>query len=367
MTAGKDKPIVFTRKIQLLLQAATKEEWAEGYRQLQEWQQIVTRAANLIVSHHYVQENLREMIYLADGAKVKLADIHKDADGILTTSKLNTTYQLLSGKLKGEIPMSIIGALNSQVVAVFNKEKRDYAEGKRSLRVYRQGQPIPVVQSAMSKLEAVDKDEYEFQLFGFRFRTHFGRDASGNRALFEQVVNGEQRMRDSFLEIGKNKLFLLAVFHRPGVTGQLSPDRKVEARLSLDVPIVAWCGDKELRIGDKAEYLHRRVAIQEAMHRTQAALRYNKGGKGRTKKMRALQRFRALEKHYVQTRLHQYSARLIEFCRQEEAGVLLLREQTEKEIQAKEDAFVLRNWGYYGLKAKIDYKAAKYGITVIVD
>ena len=228
MTTGKDKPLVFTRKIQLLLQTATKEEWVEGYGRLQEWQQLVTRAANWIVSHHYVQENLKEMIYLSDGTRTRLADIHKDADGILTTSKMNTTYQLLSGKLKGEIPMSIIGALNSQIVAVFNKEKKDYAEGKRALRIYRQGQPIPVVRNAISGIEAVDKGEYAFRLFGMRFRTNFGRDASGNRQLFQQVASGERRIRDSFLEVGKNKLFLLAVFHQPGGEIRLrSEERRV--------------------------------------------------------------------------------------------------------------------------------------------
>jgi IS605 OrfB family transposase len=367
MSAGKDKPRVFTRKIQLLLQTATKEEWVEGYGRLLEWQRIVTRAANLIVSHHYVQEQLKEMMYLTDRVRVRLADIHKDADGILTTSKMNTTYQLLSGKLKGEIPMSIIGALNSQTVAVFNREKKDYAEGKRSLRVYRQGQPIPVVSSAISGLKAVDKGEYAFRLFGMHFRTNFGRDASGNRRLFEELESGRQQLRDSFLEIGGKKLFLLAVFQRLPVGAALSPDRRVEAWLSLEIPIIALSGGRELRIGTSEEFLYRRLAIQEAMHRTQAALRYSKGGKGRTKKMRALQRFRALEKHYVQTRLHQYSARLIEFCRQEGAGVLVLHDQERKEAEAAEDPFVLRNWGYYGLKTKIDYKAAKYGITVILE
>ncbi|HEV2481420.1 MAG TPA: hypothetical protein VGS79_17230, partial [Puia sp.] len=271
------------------------------------------------------------------------------------------------GKLKGDIPMSIIGALNSQIVAVFNKEKKEYTEGKRSLRVYRQGQPIPVVSSAISGLEVVEKDEYAFRLFGMSFRTNFGRDASGNRRLFQELESGAQRLRDSYLEVGNNKLFLLAVFQRLPVDAALSAERRIEAWLSLEIPILALSGEKELRIGTKEEYLYRRLAIQEAMRRTQAALRYSKGGKGRTKKMRALQRFRALEKHYVQTRLHQYSARLIEFCRQEGAGVLVLREQERKEAQAVEDPFILRNWSYYGLKAKIDYKAAKYGITVILE
>jgi hypothetical protein len=362
------EPVIITRKIQLLLQAADKEEWKEGYDKLLAWREIVSRAANWIVTHQYIQENLKEMVYLTEGIRLKLADSRKDEEGILTTSRMNTTYRLLSGKLKGEIPMSIIGALNSRIVSVFNKEKGDYREGKRSLRTYRRDQPIPVVSAAISALEEVEPEEYRFQLFGLAFRTNFGRDASGNRQIFDKYARGECRLRDSSLEVRKNKLFLLAVFDYVGEQRpQLSPDLRVEASLSMDAPIIAAIGTRQIRIGSKEEYLHRRLAIQEAMRRTQSALRGSRGGKGRKKKMKALERFEELEKNYVRTRLHQYSSRLISFCLEEGAGVLVLKGQLEKEAEAGEDAFLLRNWGYYGLKDKISHKAAKYDITVIVE
>jgi len=358
---------MITRKIQLLLQADSKEEWKEKYRTLLTWQQIVTRAANWIVTHHYVQDSLKEMMYLADGIKVKLADQHKDEEGMLTTSRMNTTYRLLSAKFKGEIPMSIITALNSRIVSVFDKEKVDYRHGNRSLRTYRRDQPIPIVSKDIIHIEPVEKGEYRFSLYGLLFHTHFGRDTSGNRQHFEKVIRGEGRLRDSSIQISKQKLYLLAVFDQERVAGQLSDELRVEARLTMDVPIMAAIGGKEIRIGSKEEYLHRRLAIQEAMRRTQAAVRYSSGGRGRSRKLRALQRFHDLEKNYVRTRLHQYSARLIRFCLEEGAGVLVLRHQSEQEAEAREDAFLLRNWGYYGLKDKISYKAAKYGITVIVE
>lgn len=359
--------MVITRKIQLLLEADSRELWKEQYSRLVGWQHIVTKAANWIVTHHYVQENLKELVYLADGVRVRLADRQKDEEGMLNTSRLNTTYRLLSGKFKGEIPMSIITALNTRIVSVFDKEKGEYREGRRSLRTYRRDQPIPIVSTDIVRVEAADKGEYRFRLYGLLFRTNFGRDASGNRQLFEKFVKGEGRLRDSSLDIRKNKLFLLAVFDQEKVVQPLSADKRVLARLSMDVPIIAAINGKDIQIGGKEEYLYRRLAIQEAMQRTQAALRYSSGGKGRKKKLRALQRFHELEKKYVQTRLHQYSARLISFCRQEGAGVLILLSQTEREAEAREDVFLLRNWTYYGLKEKISYKAAKYGINVIVE
>lgn len=41
--------------------------------------------------------------------------------------------------------------------------------------------------------------------------------------------------------------------------------------------------------------------------------------------------------------------------------------QTEKEAAAVGEEFVLRNWSYYALKEKIQYKANKAGILVITE
>jgi hypothetical protein len=50
----------------------------------------------------------------------------------------------------------------------------------------------------------------------------------------------------------------------------------------------------------------------------------------------------------------------------------VLKKQTAKQEEAKEEfeqgePFLLRNWGYYGLKEKIAYKCRKFGIELIVE
>ena len=151
------KNVVITRKIQLLFNTDNKDQVKEYYKTLFEWQNVVFRAANLISTHHFAQENIRDLHYFTDEVKVKLANISKDADGILTTSKQNTTYQLLSKKYKGEIPMAIITALNSQVVAVFNKEKSKYWKGEVSLRSYKRNMPIPIVATSLTNITKNEK------------------------------------------------------------------------------------------------------------------------------------------------------------------------------------------------------------------
>jgi IS605 OrfB family transposase len=307
------------------------------------------------------------MLYLTDQVHVKLADHSKDPEGILNTSRMSTTYRLLSREFKGQIPMAIISTLNSRVTQTFTKERKEVKEGRRSLRTYKQDLPIPIDSSDILHVEPDGKGEYRFLLYGLPFLTHFGRDASGNRLFFEKSLTGEYKLRNSAIEIQKTRLFLQAVFSYDRQTPTLSDNVRVEAHLSPDIPILAIAGEEQIQIGTREEYLYRRLAIQGSLQRTQATLRYSRGGKGRKKKLSALERFHKLEKNYVNTRLHQYSSRLIEFCLRHRAASLILRAQAGQEEEAKSNPFLLRNWTYYGLKEKISYKAARYGITVLVE
>jgi IS605 OrfB family transposase len=342
--------LILTRRIRLLLEESDKEA---AWQRLSSWQQIVVRAANWIATHHYIQENLKDLTYLTEG--------------ILNTSRMSTTYRLLSGKFKGQIPMAIISSLNRQVIAAFDKEKKEYREGIRSLRTYKSGLPIPIVATDLRHLTRADDGDFTFTLYGLHFRTVLGRDSSHNGELLTRLVEGQSKLHNSALEIRNNKLFLLAALPADIHPAELSPDICVIAFLSTDIPIIAVVGTQRIEIGTREEFLHRRLAIQESMHRVQSGLRSNRGGKGRKKKLRALERFHHLEKNYVNTRLHQYSARLIAVCLEHSAGTLVLQDQTVKEEEAKKDEFVLRNWSYYGLKEKISYKAIRHGITLVVD
>lgn len=166
-------PQVLTRRIQILVQAATKD-----------W----------IATHHYVQENLKELFYLTDGTRVKLTDVKKDETGILTTSRMNTTYRLLSEKFKGQIPMAIISSLNRRIVSVFDKEKVEYREGTRSLRTYKAGLPIPIAGSDVIHLASTGTGDYSFVLYGLHFRTNLGRDKSGNAEVLQQLLEGKIKL-----------------------------------------------------------------------------------------------------------------------------------------------------------------------------
>jgi hypothetical protein len=140
----------------------------------------------------------------------------------------------------------------------------------------------------------------------------------------------------------------------------------IHAKKQLTKPI-SQIGKFRATIGSKEEFLYRRLAIQAARSRAQKDASFNRGQHGRRRKLKPLQHFRDREWNYVQQRLHVYSRQLIDLCVKHRAGSLILVGQTEKEAAAVGEEFVLRNWSYYALKEKIQYKASKAGVLVITE
>lgn len=359
--------VVLTRKIQLFVDCDDKEKRSEYFKKLFEWQDMVFRAANMVVTHQFVQENLRDLIYLQEDVKVKLADWDKDPEGILNTSRMNTTYRILSQYFKGKMPSDIYANLNMSLNKTFSSERLAYWKGERSLRSYKKDMPIPF--SGMQvKLSNDEKGrDFKFTLFKIPFRTYLGKDRSDKRGLLQRALVGQIKICASSLKIVKGKIFLLLALELPKKQHELKGHVIAEASLSVEHPITVQVNKDHFQIGTKEEFLYRRMAIQSARHRMQRAARYNKGGHGRKRKLKSLDQFNEKEKNYVDSRLHLYSRRLIDICVTSQAGTLLLVNQSAKVEVAKEDEFVLRNWSYYGLIEKIKYKAEMAGINVIME
>lgn len=362
-----NKPIILTRKIQVYVNCDDKEQRKGYYKQLFDWQRMCFRGANYIFTHYYLQDQIKDILYITDEIKVKLADVQKDPEGILNTSRMNTTYRLLSSYFKGQMPSDIFSNLNNTLINVYNTERSAYWKGEKSLRNYKRNIPIPFSGKNV-KLMADEKGrDYTFTLFKIPFKTYLGKDRSDKKVLLQRTMVGITKFRTCSLKIDKGKLFLLAAFEMEKEQHELNENTIAEASLSIEHPIALKVGKETFQIGNKEEFLHRRLAIQAARHRLQRGSTYNRSGKGRKRKLKSLDDYSEKEKRYVDSRLHLYSKRLIEFCVKKQAGTLLLVNQQVKEEVAKEEEFLLRNWSYYGLKEKIAYKANRAGINLIVE
>ncbi|MRG45487.1 hypothetical protein GFS24_10195 [Chitinophaga sp. SYP-B3965] len=362
------KEVIVTRKIQLLINSDDAEIRSETWKTLRSWRFICFKAANFIFSHHFLQEQLKELIYLTDDVKIKLTDIKKDSDGILTTSKMNTTYQILSNKFKGELPMNILGALNNILVTQYNSERQAYQNGDRSVRNYKRTIPIPIPARNITRIKLHESGKYySFNLFGLSFNTYFGKDYDDKRVMWERWLSGEYQLCTSSLKFDQGKIFLLAVFKFDKFYNLLNSGTVAEASLSIEIPIVVKINGHRYEIGTKEDYLHRRIAIQQSRIRAQKSIKYNRSKNGLKRQKQNLLSYAKKEVNYVETKLHLYSKMLIDLCVKNGAGTLILIEQKEKEEEAKQDTFLLRNWSYFKLKDKIQYKSDRVGIKIICE
>ncbi|RZM15263.1 MAG: hypothetical protein EOO88_43590 [Pedobacter sp.] len=364
----ENKTVIITRKIQLLIDSEDPEVVKQFREQLYQWQRICFKAANMIMSHQFVQEQVKDFFYLTEDIKLKLSDQKKDEDGILTLSKEGATYHVLSNHFKGQVPMNMMANLNHSLLSYFSKEKVAYWKGEKSLRNYKKNIPMPFTGQLITKFTLTpDGRNYCFKLFKIPFRTYLGRDRSDKKILMDRLRTGALQLRTSHLQIAQGKVFLLATIQMEKAQHELDSTVIAEASLSIEHPVVVKIGKHQYTIGSKEEFLHRRLAIQAAIYRVTKAASFNRGGHGRKRKMKSLDDYKQQEKRYVDYKLHVYSRMLINFCVKHQAATLLLVNQQAKEELAREDPFLLQNWSYYSLKEKISYKAEKAGIQLIVE
>lgn len=361
------KKVILTRKIQILLDESDPEKRRVYQNRLHQWHDLIFKASNIAISHQFMQDNIKDLLYLKEEAKVKLLDGKQNAAGILTTSRRNTTYQLLSKYFKGKVHSNIITNLNTSIVKAFFTDRQAYAKGEHSLRNYQKNMPIPFSGKLLKWIGLVEDRDFKFVLFKLPFRTFLGRDSGRKKKLIQQIIAGDIKIVQCAIKREKSGLFLFLCFEKPIDEMELKQGVVAEASLSLEHPVVVQVGHDLYRIGNKEEFLYRRLAIQAARHRIEASCSYNSGGHGKKKKLHRLETFRQKEKNYVQSKLHLYSRQLIDFCIRHQAGTLILVNQTPKNVVAHEDVFLLRNWGYHGLIEKIRYKAELAGIHLIVE
>ena len=360
--------IHLTRKIQLLIDSDDREFIYESRGTLMKWQNACYRCANLVYTHQFIQEQIKDMLYLTEEVKLKVTDNYKDPDGMLVSSRTNSTYKVLTQHFKGEIPSNIYNCLNNMLVGTFSQDKVHYHKGERSIRNFKKDMAMPFSGECVRRLtEAPEGKYFSFTLFGIPFKTYLGRSYDDKRDLLRGLIEGKHKLANSYLKLEDGKLFFLATFEQDKELHLLSDEVIAEASLSLEHPITVKIGKVKLTIGNKEEFLYRRLAIQAARQRVQAAVNDNRSGHGRKRRQKPLEKYQHLEKDYVGYKLQVYSRKLIDFCLKYHAATLILTGQMEKEMAAKEETFILRNWSYAGLKDKIAFKANKAGINLIIE
>lgn len=375
--------MIITRKIEIFVSESDKDLKKSYYQKLYDNRNIAVKVANMCASHLFALDNT--MPYLSDEDKDKVAFL--GVKGIPATRQ-NAPYVAASRAFKGMADMGMVSCVIQNVQKMYQDDRKNGGFWDKSLRSYKANMPVPFKPDRFLNLRFSDyaagdgtvKQGCFFTLMGIPFQMRFGRDRSGNRSIVERVISKEYKMATSSIQIQGGKTFLLLCVDIPKKDNTPVKGKKLYAFLGVLNPICCFVSDnpdndlskmKIYEIGTSEEFNYRRRQIQEAVRRLQAESKYSKGGKGRKRKTQAIGRFHEKEKHYIDTRLHTYSRMLVDYAVANRCAEIVLLNQSHREEEAKEgnkngEPFVLRNWSYFGLKTKIEYKAKLNDISLTV-
>lgn len=252
-----------------------------------------------------------------------------------------------------------------------NSLKNGMAKGERSLTNYKRDFPLMTRGERWLKFE-YDKDSDDILInwiHGIKFKVLLGYKKNENsielRHTLHKVINKEYKICDSSMQFDRNNNLIL------NLTLDI-PDKQnnnyIEKRtLSVDLGIkypayVCLNDDTYIRshIGESLELLKQREQFKDRRKRLQQQLKNVKGGKGRNKKLSALNKLSDNERNFARTYNHMISKRIVEFAKKNRCEFINLEKLTKDGF----DNNILSNWSYYELQNMIEYKAKREGIKV---
>lgn len=264
-------------------------------------------------------------------------------------------------------------------------EKGLFEGGKDSLPSYKYDSPFTIAKSTMGFSHDYDsfeelcehikeKDCNLYFDFGGNSDATIARfiiDVGTNRNKDEllttlcRVYSGEYEYCGSSIQFDKagKKIILNLTIKIPQKNCDLNESTVVGVDLGVKIPAVCALNTNPYArefIGSVDDYLRVRTQIQNQRRRLCIQLRNTKGGHGRKKKLKALDRYTSRERNFVKNYNHMVSSRIIKFALKHNAKYINLECLKGYDTDKK----VLRNWSYYELQSMIEYKANKYGIVV---
>lgn len=375
--------MIITRKIEIFVCESDKDLKKLYLKKLYDNRNIAVKVANMCASHLFALDNT--MPYLSDTDKEIITFLGVKGD---KSSRDNAPYVVASQTFKGSADMGMVSCVIQNVRKMYQDDKKNGGTWDKSLRSYKSNMPVPFKADRFTNMrfeeyisrDGITKNGCFFTLIGIPFQMRFGRDRSNNRVIVERILKGEYKMVTSSIQINDGKTFLLLCVDIPKSENSPIKGKKLYAFLGVFNPICCFVSDKVnndidkmklYEIGTKEEFNYRRRQIQESLKRCQIENKYTTGGKGRKRKVQALNHSHEKEKHYVDTKLHTYSRMLVNYAVNNRCDEIILLNQIQREKDAKEEntegiPFVLRNWSYYGLKTKIEYKAKMNNINLTI-
>ena len=347
--------MITVRKLKLIL-IGTDEERKQGYKFIRDSQYAQYQGLNLAMS-------VLSSAYLESNRDIK-SDIFKDAQKSLTNS--NPIFQ----DIAFGTGIDTKSAITQRVKKDFKTSlKNGLAKGERSITNYKRDYPL-LTRGRDLKFQYKDDDIIIKWVNKIVFKVVLGSGKIKENKIelqhtLHKIIDKEYKVGQSSLQFDRNNNLILNlnldIPYNP--KNEIVEGRTLGVDLGIKYPAYMCLNDdtyKREHIGSIDDFLRIREQMQDRRRKLQHDLKFIKGGKGRNKKMQALDRLRDKEKNFATTYNHMISKNVVEFAKKNQCEYINMEKLTK-------DGFnnaILRNWSYYQLQQYIEYKAEREGITV---
>lgn len=263
--------------------------------------------------------------------------------------------------------------------AQFNAAVKDYVKGDRSIQEYKANQPLELHNKTI-KLE-YDNNNFFFKLslcnknyakennistqIMFRALVKSG----SQKAILERCYDGVYKISASKMIYDKKKkawfLNLSYGFTKENLP-ELDKNKILGVDLGVALPVVASVYNEKGRLTiPKGEIEHFRKKVETRRNSIlQASAISGKGRKGHGYNTRVKTALQIGDKvaRFRDTLNHKYSKALVDYAVKNRCGTIQMEDL--KGITNKADRF-LKNWSYFDLQTKVEYKAKEQGIDVV--
>ena len=284
--------------------------------------------------------------------------------------KFKGKYNLFSGNLS-------TSARNAS--SAFKNNLKEVLRGDKSIVSYKSNQPLDVYNKAIN-LE-YDEEKHTFYVLLSLLNTEGVKKYDIKRFRFEIIVKDNstktilERCYDEIYKISASKLIwnkkkkqwnLNLSYSFDKETKELDSNKILGVNMGVYYPICASVYGSKARLmidgGEVIEMRNRVEARRNSLKKQAAVCGDGRIGHGYNTRMKPVLNISDKIARFRDTFNHKVSRRLIEYAVKNDCGIIQL--ENLKGITSDAEPF-LKNWSYFDLQNKIEYKAKEQGIKVV--
>lgn len=299
---------------------------------------------------------------------------------------------IIEGKMKEIMNLcntSNVGTLHQQLVQNdFNRLKKDLLNNRTSLSNYKLDTPYFLKNDNyklynnggwfvdLSFFNRAGLQKYGYKT-GHKFEFEIDTMDNNKKSTITKIINGEYKQGSAQISISKKgKIELIISF---GFEKQIDNELNKNRTLGIDLGIVKtatmsiwddnvkdweWFSYKN-NIIDGKELIAFRQKYYNLRRNMSIASKYvgeGREGHGYKTKMKPVDKVRDKVARFSDTYNHKISKYIVEFAKKNNCGIIQMEDLSQATANVHEK--FLKEWSYYDLQTKIEYKAKEYGIEI---